>query len=59
MRVAAAARVPLRRDENVIAHRVETTAAERARIGRTLHERVAANHSVDTWARRLLEVVER
>jgi glycosyltransferase involved in cell wall biosynthesis len=34
-----------------------TSVEERARIGRELHERVASGHSVDTWARRLLEVV--
>lgn len=33
--------------------------AERTRIGRELHDRVAAQHSVDVWARRLLEAVER
>jgi glycosyltransferase involved in cell wall biosynthesis len=31
-------------------------AEERTRIGWLLHDRVAANHSVDAWARRLLEV---
>jgi glycosyltransferase involved in cell wall biosynthesis len=30
---------------------------ERARLGRELHDRVAARHSVDAWARRLLDVV--
>jgi glycosyltransferase involved in cell wall biosynthesis len=34
-------------------------AAERTRIGRALHDRVADEHSVDGWARRLLEAVER
>ncbi len=34
-------------------------AAERERIGHLLRERVTAAHSVDAWARRLLEVVER
>lgn len=33
-------------------------AAERERIGRVLHDRVEAQHSVEHWARRLLEVVE-
>lgn len=31
--------------------------AERERIGGALHDRGAAAHSVDDWARRLLEVV--
>jgi glycosyltransferase involved in cell wall biosynthesis len=31
---------------------------ERTRIGRLLHERAVASHSVDAWARRLLEVAE-
>jgi glycosyltransferase involved in cell wall biosynthesis len=32
---------------------------DRARIGGILHERVAAGHGADAWARRVLEVVER
>ncbi len=35
-----------------------TGAGERARIGRLLHDRAAATHSVDAWAQRLLAVVE-
>jgi glycosyltransferase involved in cell wall biosynthesis len=31
-------------------------AEERTRLGRVLHDRVAAQHSVDAWARRLLDV---
>jgi glycosyltransferase involved in cell wall biosynthesis len=49
-------------DVDALAARLARLAAtepdERARIGRTLHDRVAAAHSVDAWARRLLEVLE-
>jgi glycosyltransferase involved in cell wall biosynthesis len=32
---------------------------ERTRVGRVLHDRVGAAHSVESWARRLLEAAER
>jgi glycosyltransferase involved in cell wall biosynthesis len=52
-----------RTDEDALAARLVRLAtlpvAERARIGRTLRERTLAGHSVDAWARRLLEVAER
>jgi glycosyltransferase involved in cell wall biosynthesis len=48
-------------DADALAARLAWLAAtpveERGRIGRELHERVATAHSVDTWARRLLEVI--
>jgi glycosyltransferase involved in cell wall biosynthesis len=51
-----------REDEDALATRFAALGAapvaERARIGRLLHERAAASHSVEAWARRLLEVVE-
>lgn len=51
-----------REDANDLADRFAVLAGapveERTRIGRLLHERVAAGHSVDAWARRLLEVAE-
>jgi glycosyltransferase involved in cell wall biosynthesis len=50
-------------DVEALAGRLAALAAwpveERTRVGGVLHERVAAAHSVDAWARRLLEVVER
>jgi glycosyltransferase involved in cell wall biosynthesis len=51
-----------REDEQALADRLAglaaTPAAERARLGRTLRERTLEGHSVDAWARRLLEVAE-
>ena len=51
-----------REDADGLAERFAALAAapagERARIGRLLHDRAAASHSVDAWARRLLEVAE-
>jgi glycosyltransferase involved in cell wall biosynthesis len=48
-------------DVDALADRLRWLAAqpleERARLGRELHDRVAAGHSVDAWARRLLDVV--
>jgi glycosyltransferase involved in cell wall biosynthesis len=58
--------VPLqfkRDDPEQLASRIERlammTPAQRASIGRVLRERVAAGHSVQHWAERILEVVQR
>jgi glycosyltransferase involved in cell wall biosynthesis len=58
--------VPLqfqRDDPEQLAARIERlatmTAAQRASIGRVLRERVAAGHSVQHWAERILEVAQR
>jgi glycosyltransferase involved in cell wall biosynthesis len=58
--------VPLqfdRADPEQLAARIERlammTPAQRASIGRVLHERVAADHSVQHWAERILEVAQR
>lgn len=52
-----------RADEHALAQRLARLAAlpveERERIGRTLRERTLERHSVDAWARRLVEVAER
>jgi glycosyltransferase involved in cell wall biosynthesis len=52
-----------RGDETALAARLARLAAlpaaARAELGRTLRERALARHSVDAWARRLLEVAER
>jgi glycosyltransferase involved in cell wall biosynthesis len=49
-----------RDDPEELAKRIERlammTPAQRASIGRVLHERVAAGHSVEHWARRILAV---
>jgi glycosyltransferase involved in cell wall biosynthesis len=57
--------VPLqfaRSDAEELAKRIERLAgmppAQRASIGRVLRERVAAGHSVEHWARRILEVAQ-
>jgi glycosyltransferase involved in cell wall biosynthesis len=46
-------------DPGALAERIRTLAAmttdERAALGRRLHERVAERHSVQSWARRILE----
>lgn len=58
--------VPLRfarEDPEELAARLERIAAmpvqQRASLGRVLRERVAAGHSVQTWAERILEVASR
>jgi glycosyltransferase involved in cell wall biosynthesis len=52
-----------RDDPRSLAARLRAFAAldadERARIGRTLRERVAARHSVDTWADGILGAASR
>jgi glycosyltransferase involved in cell wall biosynthesis len=46
-------------DPNALAERIRTVAAltteERAALGRGLRERVAAGHSVESWARGILD----
>jgi glycosyltransferase involved in cell wall biosynthesis len=52
-----------RDDPQELAQRIERVAVmtpeQRASVGRVLRERVAADHSVEHWAERILEVAER